>query len=334
MPSTSNAAPFWFGGLLVASVAMLVGNKIVAESYTSNNLTILFQQVIATIILYGGIRTGKFEQTKPYTQQQFISLLIPAFLSSLQLLTSLKSLPYVAIATTVVFRNISTFACAFIETTFLGATISTRAKGALVVIFIGAIIYAAQDINFNFWGYLYLSFNCVAYTINNVYSKVTITDMDQTGSGVSMIQLLISLPVFTLYAAFFGELPGGLYKAFELRGTVLYVFLFLGLMGTLISMSYNNLYKLVSATSIVVAANMNKVAAILLAWFVFGKPLSAMQVFGLLICIGGGIAYSVILQQDKAAAKTQAATTYEKVSQVDQEDQEHGLEKNAGSIQR
>jgi drug/metabolite transporter (DMT)-like permease len=318
MVQSTNPA-LWFGGLLVASVSLLVGNKIVAESYTSNNLTILFQQVIATLILYVGIQAGKFGETKPFKKQQFISLLIPALLNSLQLLTSIKSLPYVAIATTVVFRNVSTFACAFIETTFLGATISIKAKGALVVIFVGAVIYAAQDINFNFWGYMYLTLNCVAYTINNVYSKVTITDMDQTGTGVSMIQLLISLPVFTLYAIFFGEIPGGLYKAFELRGTVLYVFLFLGLMGTLISMSYNNLYKLVSATSVVVAANMNKVAAILLAWYVFGKPLSAMQIFGLLVCICGGVSYSVILKQDKAAAKL-AAQKYEKVNQTEEED--------------
>ena len=68
--------------------------------------------------------------------------------------------------------------------------------------------------------------------------------MDQTGSGIAMIQLLISLPVFLMYACVFGELPTGLWQAFQLRGTVLYVFLFLGLMGTLISMSYNNLYKL------------------------------------------------------------------------------------------
>ena len=47
---------------------------------------------------------------------------------------------------------------------------------------------------------------------------------------------------------------------------------------------------------------MNKVAAILLAFFVWGKPLSALQIFGLLVCITGGIAYSVFLKQDKAAA--------------------------------
>ena len=53
---------------------------------------------------------------------------------------------------------------------------------------------------------------------------------------------------------------------------------------------------------------MNKVAAILLAFFVWGKPLSALQMFGLLVCIAGGIAYSVFLKQDKAAAAKNITT--------------------------
>ena len=167
-------APFWFAGLLIASVSMLVGNKIIAESYSSNNLTILFQNLVAALILHVGMFTGKFDGAKPYTQQQFVAFLIPVFLNSVQLLTSLRSLPYVAIATTVVFRNVSTFACAFIETTFLGETISFRAKTALGVIFFGAVLYAYQDLHFNFYGYMYLTMNCVAYTINNVYTKVTV----------------------------------------------------------------------------------------------------------------------------------------------------------------
>ena len=181
MASTQNPA-VWFVGLLIASVSMLVGNKIVAQSYSSNNLTILFQNGVAAIILYSGMELGKFEAAKPFKKKQFVAMFIPVFLNSIQLLTSLRSLPYVAIATTVVFRNISTFACAFIETNFLGTTISFKAKIALVVIFFGAVVYAYQDLNFNFYGYMYLSMNCAAYTINNVYTKVTVRDMDQTVS--------------------------------------------------------------------------------------------------------------------------------------------------------
>ena len=61
-----------------------------------------------------------------------------------------------------------------------------------------------------------------------------------------------------------------------------------------------------SATSVVVAANMNKVAAIVLAWFVFNKPLSIAQIFGVLICIAGGISYAIEVKKAKAMAKQQA----------------------------
>lgn len=67
-------------------------------------------------------------------------------------------------------------------------------------------------------------------------------------------------------------------------------------------MSDNNLYKMVSATTVVVASNMNKVVAILLAWYVFEKKLSSVQMFGLCICMTGGLLYSIQVKKDKAAS--------------------------------
>ena len=69
---------------------------------------------MAIIVLLAGTYTGHFSM-KPLNKDQFAKMAIPALLNSLQLLTSLKSLPYVAIATTVVFRNISTLVTATIE---------------------------------------------------------------------------------------------------------------------------------------------------------------------------------------------------------------------------
>ena len=113
---------------------------------------------------------------------------------------------------------------------------------------------------------MWLTGNCVAYTINNIYTKVTVSKMDQSGDGVALVQLLISIPTFTVYALFYGELPEGIWAVAKLPSKALGVFLFLGLMGTLISLSYGNLYKLVSATSVVVAANVNKIVAIILGY--------------------------------------------------------------------
>ena len=234
-------APVWFAGLLTASVSLLVGNKYVAQSYSANNLTILFQNGVAALILYAGSQTGHFDM-KPLAPDQFKAMGVPALLNSLQLLTSIKALPYVAIATTVVFRNVSTLLCAFIETVYFGETFSTRAKAALVLIFLGSLVYAKEDLTFNFTGYMWLCGNTAAYTINNIYTKLTVTKMNQTGSGIALVTTLLTLPMFTLYAVHFGEIPQGIYELRYLSGSVMAVFLFLGLMGTLISMSCEFLF--------------------------------------------------------------------------------------------
>lgn len=92
---------------------------------------------------------------------------------------------------------------------------------------------------------------------------------------------------------FFNELPHGIFAVFNLQTDVAVVFVWLGFMGTLIAISYSNLYKRVSATSVTVASNMNKVVAVLVAWFVFkNNVLTATQVFGLMVCMGGGLWYA------------------------------------------
>lgn len=230
----------WLFGLLTASVSMLVGNKYVAQHYHANNLTVLFQNAVAVLILWIGGMTGQFEM-KPLSRRQFAAMLVPALLNSIQLLTSIKGLFYVAVATTVVFRNISTLLCASIEALYFGERFSSRAKIALLIIFAGSVIYAKEDLTFNATGYLWLTGNTIAYTINNVYTKLQVTKMSQTGSGIALVTLLLTLPIFSCLAYFWGEIPHGVYDAFELRGPLLAVFLFLGLMGTLISMSCKSL---------------------------------------------------------------------------------------------
>ena len=84
--AAAGSALVWFLGLLTASVSLLVGNKFVAQSYSANNLTILFQNGVAALILYAGARAGRFDM-KPLKEGQFRAMAVPALLNSLQLLT-------------------------------------------------------------------------------------------------------------------------------------------------------------------------------------------------------------------------------------------------------
>tara|TARA_B110000977_G_C10887735_1_gene420130 strand:- start:516 stop:830 length:315 start_codon:yes stop_codon:yes gene_type:complete len=52
---------------------------------------------------------------------------------------------------------------------------------------------------------------------------------------------------------------------------------------------YVNLYRLLSATSVTVLANLNKVFIIVIAAFVFKKSLSLAQVIALAVVMGAGV---------------------------------------------
>eukprot|EP00944_MAST-04C_sp_MAST-4C-sp1_P013548 g13548.t1 len=299
----SPAAP-WFLGLFIASISMTVGNKYVAVNYNYPNCMIFFQNSVAIVNLLIGEKLGFFK-FKPFTTQQLLQVSVPSIFLSLQIMASLKALPYVAVATTVVFRNLATFSVAMAEKAFLKKSLSASQLHGLVVIVIGGIVYAWQDITFNAVGYFWLTFNCIIYTASSIYTKQIIARIDQTSDGTALLQQIGSLPFILLYAIIFNELPKGITDVLDLKILPFIVFVFLGFMGTLIALSYMNLYKRVSATSVAVASNINKVCSIFIAWFVFRKSLSSIQIFGLVVSIAGGLYYSFATDKAKKQAKEQ-----------------------------
>lgn len=287
------AAPFWFAMLGVAALSLVLGNKYVGESFKYSNVALFWQNGMACVMLLIGEKTGHF-QFKPFHKDQFVQMTIPAIFMSLQIVTSFKSLaiPEVKVATTLIFRNLATCLVAAVEMFMFGSRITQMTKVSLATILFGAWVYARSDLTWSPVGYMWLTANMFIFTANAVYNKKVITEMDQSGDGIALIEQTISLPFLLLYAAFFGELPEGVWAVSTLPNDVLAVFVWLGFMGTLIAISYANLYKRVSATSVTVASNMNKVIAVLIAWSMFNNILTAQQVFGLMVCMGGGIWYS------------------------------------------
>ena len=90
------SAAFWLLMLFLASVTMTVGNKYVMKAWGdfANTLTLL-QNGTAVLYLAGSRYAGLLEM-KPIDGQQWRVFAATAFFLSMQILTSLKALPYVA----------------------------------------------------------------------------------------------------------------------------------------------------------------------------------------------------------------------------------------------
>jgi len=289
--------PFWLFMLFLASVTMTVGNKYVMKAWGdfANTLTLL-QNGTAVLYLAVNRHLGMLEM-KPITGQQWRVFAATAFFLTMQIFTSLKALPYVAIATVVVFRNTCTVIIAIIDYCFFGNKFNKLQMASLAVTTIGMLIYAGQDINFDLVGYLWLVGNSVATIANTFWNKVFITKYTkelkiQTSYGVSFIQQIETLPIVFVLAAANNE--GGAYIAYKpLDMAAKLTILATCAGGVLIGIAYPKCFSLLSGTSVVVASTANKAVSILLGMYLFGTRLSSIQVVGLSICVGGSLWYAL-----------------------------------------
>ena len=307
---------FWLGMLFLASVTMTVGNKYVMKEYPFANILTLLQNGCCVMMLLGGHRAG-FIDFKEFKARQWKIFSVNAIFLTMQIVTSLQALPLVAIATVVAFRNMCTVVISFVDYTFFGNRFSNSQIVGLCVTTIGMIIYAGQDINFNFWGYMWLLGNSFATVSNTFWNKVYITKFTrelkiQTSFGVSLIQQVETLPLVIVMAFARGEFSSSSSSQeydgdasnesvdiFSLPFFVQFVLLITCVGGFLIGITYPKCFSLLSGTSVVVASTANKAASILIGMYVFGTILLPIQVFGLLICIGGSLYYAVESKRKK-----------------------------------
>eukprot|EP00934_Nitzschia_sp_Nitz4_P009267 Nitzschia sp. Nitz4//scaffold32_size149145//114207//115343//NITZ4_002896-RA/size149145-augustus-gene-0.62-mRNA-1//-1//CDS//3329548120//9257//frame0 len=289
-------AVFWLTMLFIASVTMTVGNKYCMKQWDFANTLTLMQNGTAVLYLGVGQYMGMLGM-KPFAMQQWKVFAVSSFFLAMQILTSLKALPYVAIATVVAFRNTCTVVIALIDYFFFNTKFSQPQMLALALTTVGMVIYALRDINFNAVGYLWLVGNSVATIINTFWNKFYITHYTkelkiQTSYGVSFIQQVETLPIVLVLA--FANNEGDAFSKFgPLPVSAKLMVLATCLGGILIGIAYPKCFSLVSGTSVVVASTANKAVSILIGMWLFGTQLSFIQVVGLLICIAGSLWYAV-----------------------------------------
>ena len=203
-PHDWKEAAFWLFMLFVASVTMTVGNKYVMKQWDFANTLTFMQNGTAVLYLLAG-RHLKMLDMKPINAQQWKVFAVASFFLAMQILTSLKALPFVAIATVVAFRNTCTVVIAIVDYFCFKTHFGQAQIWALALTTLGMIIYAVQDINFNLVGYLWLTGNSVATIFNTFWNKFYITHYTkelkiQTSYGVSLIQQIETLPIVLVLA--------------------------------------------------------------------------------------------------------------------------------------
>lgn len=254
---------------------------------------LLIQNTIAVVLTLVLALTGHDAFTmKPWDSKHLITWLLPTITFSIMLMTSLLALPHIAVATTVVFRNLGSLLVATIEPLVLTTPpLTSGHKKSLAVIIAGALIYSIFDLNFNQKGYLWISFNTGLFCVQVLIEKYAVSKVDQTATGIACYQNLLSIPVLLVGVMFAGE-SAAILELQQLSSRMWLLVALSGMFGCSLSVCYMALNQLVSATSMVIAGNLNKLLASVIGAYIFSNSVTPHTVAGLLVCILGGYMYS------------------------------------------
>lgn len=310
----------WFIILSVCSISLTLGNKYVAQQYNYSNTIVFLQNILSILFIFICYLTKVITFNK-FSLHQLLECLIPAIYLSLQLVSFIKAISYIAIPTIIMFRNISTCIIGFIDFFLFEKKITKLQAFGIFLTFVGGLMYAWRDLNFNPYGYLFIGLNNIIYIMNTVYTKHVLNTLDQTPEGIAFIQQIYLLPIVILYTIVSDEFPDNLDNLVQLSFFTIFILFVLGIFGGLISISYMNLYKRTNVLNIAIAGDINRILAIVLSFFIFSNKFSSIQAIGLFVgCLG--ISMYVYVDRCKKNKYQQIKQSLESMDEPSEEEKE------------
>ncbi|CAF1524253.1 unnamed protein product [Adineta ricciae] len=284
----------------VSGTFLTLLNKITVTLFPYANLLLIIQNTFAVVMLIFCSRY--FRSTfgaLPALNRTVLQLWMPlVFLFVLMLISSLSALIYVSVPTVIVMRNLTSLFVAFLEYMFLNHKTNRLSIFILLGMLGGAGLFAKHDFTFNVQGYIWLGVNIISTSVYQIYIKkvIHLAYFENIGSiGMSYYNNLLSLPVLGLIVCITGEL-GRLMVNFDLQHSQMIlsisVILISSLLGFSLSISAFALNKLISATSMMVANNVNKFSVIVLSEILVKSTLDSIASIGAISVLFLGWLYS------------------------------------------
>lgn len=196
---------------------------------------------------------------------------------------------------------------------------------ALGLIAGSSIFYSAGDKTSSIVGMIWLIINCMAYVVLGLYKRFFYNKIKQTDAGIGFTENVLTIPFILAICVATGEVPLLKMMGIDMAlipGMAVHVktpwqaaadakiitkMLIVGtsLFAASMNIVYINLFRNVSATSVTVLSNMNKVISITMAVFLFHKVLPPLQILALAIVMFAGVWFG--MERKKTRAKQKAA---------------------------
>lgn len=208
------------------------------------------------------------------------------------ILLNMKAMRLVSVETMMMFRSVATVAVAAGDTLLLGTELSPRKLFSCVVISLGGLIYAQNDLQFDLAGYIWGGCYALSMVVNTVYIKHSFNQLKDMGAWEkTFLNNLLATPLVLSLA--YGneglEMVAQRLVTMEIGGAT--VVLLSCVMGLGISLSGTKCRDVLTATSFDVLGNCTKYLTLGMS-YLLGSSTSAGSYIGVLIALTGCALYS------------------------------------------
>lgn len=284
----------------VSGTLLTLVNKLAVGAFPAPHSLLLFQNGL-TVLLLLALTSAAPERLggrlPPLTCAAVRTWLPLSLLFVVMLATSLLALQSLSAITLIVMRNLGTLVVAFFESALLGSRVSTLSVASLLGILLGVACYGANDLQFSIVGYAWLAVNIASTAAYQIYVKALLTGIPKEGPdalgpfGMSYFNNVISLPVL-LVLALATEAPRVIDHAYALSPAGAAVVVASAFLGLALSTSAFLVNTLVTATTMMVANNVNKFALVVVSEVFMEQTLGPAAAAGTALAVASAWLYS------------------------------------------
>lgn len=299
------------GMFMTCSAAMMLVNKYVVKRFESP-LTILELQLMFTVAVLGCFFFWTLHFGSTRDVWRWVSI-VPILYAGM-LTSSMIAQLYASVGLQVIIRNLGPLVTLPIERVFNEPIVADfHTWAALVLILIGIVLYAWQSLEKNasdmlnfFLGVILMLINLVVAMFERLFQRklIAVEPVDISKTGMLLLNNVGAiLPVMVLYA-----IPPlnefDKWKSEWPKATAVdYVMLVLsGVCGVAIGWTAINAQGYVTATTMLVITNLNKVVVVTIGILFMGEIHTPLAVGGIALSLCGGVYYALARQN---AAKVQ-----------------------------
>ena len=271
-------------------------NKLAMAQFPFPNFVITLQNA-ATIamLLAGSSMSPAIFGRMPALSRETLTMWAPlATAFVIMLVSSMLALLKVSAVTLIVIRNLTAISVAALERMVLGTSVSGSAVVALLGMVGGAVAFGLHDLTFDVQGYAWLVVNMVATSCYQVMVK-RIISKDASAKigpfGFAYLNNVMSVPFLALIAVVNKE-PGRIAEIMPIDGRVATTLLLSCILGCMLSVSGFVLNTMISATSLMVANNVNKFLVIIFSELFIQRTLDGVASAGVVAVMLFGCLYA------------------------------------------